>query len=64
MVNANPFNYTKADTHLLVRDLQEFQDHTVSSHVPEETLLLFLILFARDALQDTQFAQPQQDLQM
>lgn len=52
----------KADTYLLVRDLQEFQDHTVSSHVPEEPLLLFLILLARDALQDTQFAQPQQDL--
>jgi len=49
-------------THLLVRDLQQFQDHTVCSHVPEEPLLLFLILLARDALQDTQLAQSQQDL--
>ncbi len=61
-MNINLFSYAKAHTHLLIRDLQQFQDHTVSSHVPEEPLLLFLILLARDALQNTQFAQPQKDL--
>lgn len=35
---------SKNQLHLLVGDLQELQHHTVSSHVPQQPLLLLLTL--------------------
>lgn len=52
----------KNQLHLLVGDLQELQHHTVSSHVPQQPLLLLLTLLPRTSLLDAQLTETQQDL--
>lgn len=48
---------------LLIGDLQELQHHAVSSHVPQQPLLLLLGLLPGAALLDTQLTEAQQDLE-
>jgi len=48
---------------LFIRDLQQFKHNCVSSHVPQQSLLLLAALPDRGALLDTQLAEPEQDLE-
>lgn len=48
--------------YLLIGDLEELQDHSMSPHVPQKPLLLFFALPTRETFLDTEPAETKQDL--